>query len=112
MGGGPPDLKGQEFEVPTPASATPPDKPMGIGLTQVTEGQESRGLVRGQGIAPSPLGFSPYACQYASRPHDATFSCASRRPGCRSHAGRERGAPPLPHVGSEPPKGQEGNLPE
>jgi hypothetical protein len=81
----------------------------------MTEGQESRGLVRGQGIAPSPLGFSPYACQYASRPHDATFSCASRRPGCRSHAGGEQGASTLPLLGSEPlintVKGQEGNPP-
>ena len=89
MGLSPPDLKGQEFEVLTPASATPPDKQWALAEIQVQERQERRALVRGQGFAPSPLGFSPYACQYASRPHDATFSCASRRPGCRSHAGRE-----------------------
>ena len=42
-----------------------------IGLTQVPERQERRALVRGQDVARSPLGFSPYVCQYASRPHDA-----------------------------------------
>ena len=62
MGGGPPDLKGQEFEVPTPASATPPDKQWALAEIQVQEGQESRGLVRGQDDLPPLSGLWLFVC--------------------------------------------------
>ena len=101
VGGGPPDLEGQGFEVLSPHLCPTTSRPWDNQSSDAA--QQCRRWHAGAGlrVRSLPSGLWLLRVPVTSRPHDATLSCATRRPGWRSHtAGMCRVLSPTSVVGA------------